>query len=110
MAPVALSWPIPTFAGKVVAGLHPLPMVPDAWQRRKDVETFFSADTTLQDRREIIRRYQVTHVLYDTTDVTPGLTKELSAIPGSRTRIYDLILITLPDLHAPGFTPPLSIH
>jgi hypothetical protein len=97
MAPVALAWPIPTFAGKVVGGLHPFPMVRDGWQRRKDVETFFSADTTLQERKELIKRYQVTHVLYDTKDATPELTKELSAIPGLRTRIYDLMLITLPD-------------
>ena len=97
MAPVALAWPLPTFGGKVVGGLHPFPMVSDAWQRRHDVETFFSADTTLQDRKEIMKRYRVTHVLYDTKDATPELTKELAAIPGLRTNIYDLMLITLPD-------------
>jgi hypothetical protein len=97
MAPVALGWPLPTFGGKVVGGLHPFPMVRDAHQRRKDVEAFFSAGTTLQDRKRIMERYQVTHVLYDTKDAAPELTRELSVIPGLRTGIYDLMLITLPD-------------
>jgi len=97
MAPVALAWPIPTFVGKVVGGLHYFPMIRDWGRRREDVERFFSADSTLQDRKEILKRYQVTHVLYDTEDATPELAKQLSSIPGLRTKIHHLMLITLPD-------------
>ena len=97
MAPAILAWPIPTFVGKVVSELHPNPMIRDAAQRRKDVETFFNTDVILPDRQKIIKRYHVTHVLYDTNEATSKLSAELSAIPGIRTRIDHLMLITLPD-------------
>ena len=97
MAPDILAWPIPTFVGKVVSVFHRNPMIKDANQRQKDVETFFNTDAPLEDRQKIIKRYHVTHVLFDTKQVTPKLSIVLSAIPGSRTRIYDLMVITLPD-------------
>ena len=97
MAPILLAWPIPTFAGKVVSGYHLNPMVRDFTQRRKDVESFFTPDATLENRQTIINRYNVTHVLYDANKVTPELNTELSAMAGIRTSIYDLIVIALPD-------------
>lgn len=97
MAPTALAWPIPTFVGKVVSGHRLNPMIRDTEQRRKDVGTFFDADAALEDRQQIIKRHHVTHVLYDTTKATPRLSKELSALPGIRTRIDHLMVITLPN-------------
>lgn len=97
MAPDILAWPIPTFVGKVVSVFHRNPMIKNAAQRKEDVETFFNTDAPLEDRQKIIKRYHVTHVLYDTKQATPKLSIVLSAIPGSRTRIYDLTVITLPD-------------
>lgn len=96
MAREKLAWPIPTFVGKVVSGLHLNPMIKDAARRRKDVEVFFNADTDFAERQEIIKRYHVTHVLYDPRKLSAEVRADMSVIPGTRMRIHNLTLITLP--------------
>jgi len=54
-----------SFGGKLVAAENPLPFVAESTQRtrRSDVATFFSAATTERERRELLRKYDVSFVL-----------------------------------------------
>lgn len=63
MARAADGWPLPSFAGKTVALLHPNPFVLDPSKRRIDTKRFFSPDTNDAIRECIIKRWRVTHVL-----------------------------------------------
>jgi hypothetical protein len=72
MAPIELSWLLPTFTGKVVAILHDNPMVADEYRRRKDTEKFFQIETTQEIRLNILRRYKATHILYKEREIVRG--------------------------------------
>ena len=48
---------------KVVAGFHPLAFVPSAKQRLDDTGYFFSPGVPTQERRTLLERWEVTHVL-----------------------------------------------
>ncbi|MDT7603274.1 MAG: hypothetical protein QOF61_1271 [Acidobacteriota bacterium] len=57
------SWMVPTFGGKIVAMLHAAAFVPDQGVRRSDVDHFFSAEATPEDRQRIIEKYGVRYLL-----------------------------------------------
>ncbi|MBN2411428.1 hypothetical protein JXQ31_07020 [candidate division KSB1 bacterium] len=59
LSDIYTSWFIPTFAGKVVASNNALAFVDDQLLRRNDVNRFFSKDTQLQERLEILKKYNV---------------------------------------------------
>jgi hypothetical protein len=73
MAPARLSWPLPTFKGKVVPLYHTNPMVVDRYQRLMDTHRFFQVDTTQEDRLKILRNYKVTHILYKEKKIFRGI-------------------------------------
>ena len=77
LAPPRVGWPLPTFAGKVVALHHQNPMVVDGNLRRRDTFRFFDDGTHKEERLEILRRYRVTHILYDTRDLSGTVTENL---------------------------------
>jgi hypothetical protein len=52
-------WAIPAYAGRVVATHHPLYWVSDREQRRDDVRRFFEPVTDSEERRRILRRWDV---------------------------------------------------
>ena len=56
---------VPTFGGKVVAYDRPLPFVMDVEQRRADVLRFYDSQTTLEERREILTKYEVKYILLE---------------------------------------------
>jgi hypothetical protein len=58
-------WPLPTFKGKVVSLYHANPMVADDRKRSSDVASFLEAETSQEERREIMKRYGVTYILYN---------------------------------------------
>jgi hypothetical protein len=58
-----LSWPLPTFGPKVLVLHHEDPLVPDAVAREQQVRRFLSQADIDDERREILARYGVTHVL-----------------------------------------------
>lgn len=65
------SWSIPVYTGaKIIALFHSSPHVDDNRERVKDIETFYSRETTNETRLEIIERYGVTHILLNV--VTAG--------------------------------------
>jgi hypothetical protein len=57
------SWLIPSFSGKAVCLLHVNPFIPDLEERSDDVETFFDAKTTSETRVQILKKYNVSHIL-----------------------------------------------
>ena len=63
IADLRTSWELPSFAGKVVASLHPAHWVPDHYQRRNDLVRFFSPRTSTADRQALIDRYNARFVL-----------------------------------------------
>ncbi len=60
-----LSWPLPTFGPKVLALYHEDPLVPDASRRELAVRRFLGPGDKDEDRRQILERYHVSHVLLD---------------------------------------------
>lgn len=66
-----MAWPVRTFTGKVVSLHHSNPLVRDQEQRAQAVAKFFDAKTDDAKRVEILRRYNVSHVLAD-DDTTPS--------------------------------------
>ena len=59
------SWLIPTFGGRVIAAQHPLAFVPDQLERQKDLEIFFSAETSQEARLNVLRKYKPKYLLLD---------------------------------------------
>ena len=57
------SWPLPTFGPKVVSPHHKNPLIPDAEERRAAASRFFAPFTPDAERRQILARYHVTHVV-----------------------------------------------
>ncbi|MCI0558528.1 MAG: hypothetical protein MN733_08540 [Nitrososphaera sp.] len=70
LAPLRIGYPIPSFKGKIVGLMHHHPMVPDDRQRVRDVMVFFEAGTSDEQRLNIIKKYKVTHVLFESQDVS----------------------------------------
>lgn len=70
LAPLRTAWPIPSFQGKVVGLLGVHAMVPDDRRRSTDVAAFFEADISNERRLEILKRYNVSHVLFEASDVS----------------------------------------
>jgi hypothetical protein len=77
MAPARLSWPLPTFTGKVVALYHKNPMVADHYIRRMDTDRFFRVETNQETRLKILRRYKVTHILFEGKNIPESLRNDL---------------------------------
>jgi hypothetical protein len=74
------SWAIPLYTGaKVIALFHTPPHVTDNRERVKAVETFYDTATTPEERRKILTRYGVTHILLNFktagTELAPVLEK-----------------------------------
>lgn len=73
LASTRLSWPLPAFKGKVVGLLHGNPMVPDQHARFQAVNRFFEEPMPFAERRDILDRYGVTHVLVELATAPSGL-------------------------------------
>jgi hypothetical protein len=63
LASPLLSWPLPTFGPKVLVLFHEDPLVPDAGQRQRAVKRFLGPVASDEERRTILARYGVSHVL-----------------------------------------------
>ena len=57
------SWSLPVYTGaKIIALFHTSPHVNDNVERIEDVETFYASSTTCEARRNILKKYGVTHI------------------------------------------------
>jgi hypothetical protein len=69
MAPLKTSWALPTFLPAKTVGLfHNNPYVLDSQQRNNNVNAFFNPNTSEPERQEILKRYNVTHILVPKND------------------------------------------
>ncbi len=57
------SWPLPTFGPKVVTPHHTNPLITDSAERRRSAIRFMAQGTSSTERRLILKRYGVTHVV-----------------------------------------------
>jgi hypothetical protein len=117
-----VGWPLPTVKGKVVALYHENPMVSDQNQRYRDTLEFFYRQLEDQQRTDIIRGYQATHLLVSDSDaavapeVSAALEKWLSAhaIPVAKVgsyRMYDIVEDSLGPASEPARElPPADIQ
>ncbi len=93
------SWLIPTFGGRVIAAQHPLAFVPDQLARQKDLETFFSEETSKQVRLDLLKKYKPKYLLLDWRGVNkwPGIATLLTdndfGHPIYENEQYQLILL-----------------
>ncbi len=98
MAPSLISWPLPTFSGKIVALWHGNPLVADSQQRQKSVKRFFSVRTPQKTRAKILKKYGITHILYADGKTHPIVKHELRrfAAKGLRHAGHTLIEVAQP--------------
>jgi len=67
------SWLLPALTGaRIVALYHNSPLIPDNEQRTSDVIRFYNPTTSLEERKEIVKKYRATHLLlnFDRTKET----------------------------------------
>ena len=95
MAPMELSWPLPTFTGKVVAAYHLNPMVADFFSRRNDTYKFFRVETTQETRLKILKRYNVTYILFDGDNMPETVRDSLSEFGFVAHKIDEFVVIKL---------------
>jgi hypothetical protein len=93
LASPLLSWPLPTFGPKVLVLFHEDPLVADAVARERWVKRFLNQASSDSERRTILARYGVTHVLLqrETGSVGRFLAKTSSVrMVGTGFRMYTL--------------------
>jgi hypothetical protein len=56
-------WALPSLKGKVVSGMHTNPLIGDRKQRYRDVRAFFNQKTSEVDKKSLLEKYRVTHIL-----------------------------------------------
>jgi hypothetical protein len=64
LSDIYTSWSLPVYTGaKIIALYHTSPHISDNTERKKAVETFYDSSTSREARKEILKRYGVTHIL-----------------------------------------------
>jgi hypothetical protein len=90
LSDIQTSWMIPSFGGKVVAALHPLPFVPDHATRTEDLIRFFNTESTDTERTRIQQKYQPKFLVLNkwTQPNWESMSAHYSK-PGVGTKIYE---------------------
>lgn len=57
------SWMIPSFGGKVIASQHPVHWVTDIYDRRNDLNSFFSNEVPLSGKLAVVKKYNAKYLL-----------------------------------------------
>lgn len=65
LSDIETSWLVPTFSGKVIAGLHAQAFIGDHEKRIADLNRFFDTNSGETDRQSIVERYRPTFLLLD---------------------------------------------
>jgi hypothetical protein len=80
MASESVRWPLPTFAGKVVAVDRETFFVADTVARLEDAAAFFAPSTREVERLAILERWGAGYVVYDTGDVDDATATAVDAL------------------------------
>jgi len=107
------SFLLPAVTGKIVASSHPLYFVADHDDRRHELDVFFRAGTSDDERRAILRRRHVRFILIDTTRIeNDDVQKQVRALGEVEKEDHRYVLVRLvtdepsqaPQTHASGLS------
>jgi hypothetical protein len=70
-------------------------MVADHFLRRRDTFRFFQGETTKETRLEILKRYNVTHILFKRKNIPETVRKDLEDFGSGVEKIDDYVIISL---------------
>ena len=91
LSDILTSWPVPSFAGRIVAGLHYELFTPDQPQREADLDAFFAVDND-RERRHILDKYSVRWILLNRERLSPETVGNLLE-PQAVVREFDAFLL-----------------
>ncbi|HVW87617.1 MAG TPA: hypothetical protein VHB50_23175 [Bryobacteraceae bacterium] len=80
LASPEICFALPAFEGRVVTVYRPSPLVEDDSARIRDSSLFFSEAASDDERRAILSRYRVTHILYRKDELQPAVIQGLSRV------------------------------
>lgn len=90
-----LSVSLPAFGGKLLASYRGINLVPDLMERR-DMSSLLLGDTTqIAQRQAIVKRYGVTHLLFEDENVTSATMSELISMGQALPSPFGITLIQL---------------
>ncbi len=90
LSDIETSWVVPTFSGKVIAGLHAQAFVGDYEKRALDLNRFFDSKSDDKDRQAIVESYRPTFLLLDKQDTPNWQTIAAQFDPGpGKCRVFE---------------------
>ena len=95
LAPLEISWPLPSFSGKVIAVFHSNPLVQDVGHRFNNNKKFFSKEASWKERMNILKHYQVTHVLYKEDQLPKSIRNKLNRIGVTVGKVKNYLIVEL---------------
>jgi hypothetical protein len=93
------SWPLPTFGPKIVTLHHRNPLIKDGAERNRAARRFFGAKGSDEERRAILARFRVTHVIATPRD-SPAAWRFLEKNGNRRGLPFGRMLFRLSDERA----------
>lgn len=95
MADPNTSWMLPTFTGKVISllGGHGNPLIRDEHQRRNDNLAFFDKETSMDVRKDLLLKYNVSYILLNPDFITEQVMADIRDLGSIVTQKNDLVLI-----------------
>ena len=92
MGRAADTWPLPSFGGKTISPHHRNPLIRDGGQRARDVDTFFDETEDDTNRRALLSKYAVNHLLLRPQRPLDQALQASFCTPGSEQRVEPLLL------------------
>ncbi len=93
MARPVEAWPVAALGGRMVLALRDDYFSPDRPERRRDVGRFFDPLATEDQRRDILRRWDVKYILYHRQRLSGEVVRALRKLGPVAGRTRDLVLI-----------------
>lgn len=90
LSDIETSWLVPTFGGKVIAGLHAQAFIGDHEKRATDLNRFFNAKSDEKDRQSIVDLYRPAFLLLDKQETLNWQTIAAQFDPGpGKCRVFE---------------------
>ena len=97
LSDIQTSFMIPAFAGRIIASKHPVSFIDDHSERRDDVKNFFSKDLQPEEKKSILKKYQVDYLF-----INKNRTENAQAYSDFGNVLYEnhnfLLIKPLPDI------------
>ncbi len=98
MATRLSGWPLPSIVGKVVAPLHPNPLIADLRARTDDVHRFFSAETNNLERVTLLEKYGARRILFLESELPALVRDDLLELASDALAKNGYVLLSLPGV------------